>query len=85
MTENKKSTASAWSDPDGAPDLSTPEWRRKLAHAPVKRGRPKLAKPKVSTTIRLDADVLSAFRRKGPRWQSKINAALREWLSKKTG
>jgi uncharacterized protein (DUF4415 family) len=85
MTGNKKSTASAWSDPDDAPDLSTPDWRRKLDKAPVKRGRPKLAKPKISTTIRLDADVLSAFREKGPRWQSRINTALREWLDKKTG
>ena len=46
-----------------------------------KRGRP-LGSNKVSTTIRFDADVLNAFRSRGPGWQSRINAALREWLEK---
>jgi uncharacterized protein (DUF4415 family) len=77
---NKRSTAHVWRDPDDAPDLSSPKWKKKIAAAPVKRGRPKLASTKVSTTIRLDADVLASFRKKGPRWQSRINNALRDWL-----
>jgi uncharacterized protein (DUF4415 family) len=48
-----------------------------MAAAPVRRGRPPTAAPKISTTIRLDADVLAAFKSKGPGWQSRINAALR--------
>jgi uncharacterized protein (DUF4415 family) len=48
--------------PDDAPDLSTPEWAAKLAVTPVRRGRPQAAKRKVSTTIRLDADIVAAFR-----------------------
>ncbi len=68
-------------DPDDAPDLSLPEWAEKLAKAPVRRGRPVKAVPKVSTTIRLDADVMNAFRAGGEGWQSRINAALREWLN----
>jgi len=32
----------------------------------------------VPTTIRLDADVMAAFRRTGAGWQTRINAVLRE-------
>jgi uncharacterized protein (DUF4415 family) len=41
------------------------------------RGRPKIAAPKVSTTLRLDPDVVTYFRSTGPGWQSRINEALR--------
>ena len=82
MAMSKKSLTGSWVDPDDAPDLSAPEWRKKLAAAPVKRGRPKLAAAKVSTTIRLDADIVARFRENGPRWQSRINAVLRAWLSR---
>ena len=80
MTANKKSTASAWSDPDDAPDLSTPGWQAKFAKAPVKRGRPKAAAAKISTTIRLDQEVLAALRQTGPGWQTRANSILRERL-----
>lgn len=43
------------------------------------RGRP-TGSVKESTTIRIDRDVLDAFRAEGPGWQSRMNAALREWL-----
>jgi len=82
MSPNKNSTAAAWADPDDAPDLSTPEWAAKLAAAPVRRGRPRAAARKVSTTIRLDADVLAAFRNQGEGWQTRVNAALRDWLER---
>jgi len=85
MKESRKSTAHGWSDRDEAPDLSSAEWRKKFAKVPVKRGRPKSQVTKVSTTIRLDADVVARFRAKGPLWQSRINAVLREWLAGKTG
>ncbi len=80
MTGNKRSMDQDWRD-DDAPDLSTPTWRKKLEAAPVSRGRPRVETPKVSTTIRLDADILDKFRADGPGWQSRINAALREWLA----
>lgn len=70
-------------DPDDAPDLNTPEWQEKFAAAKVQRGRPKADSRKVSTTIRLDADVVAAFRAGGEGWQSRINAALKEWLERK--
>jgi uncharacterized protein (DUF4415 family) len=46
-----------------------------------KRGRPLSAKPKEHVNIRLDADVLSAFKRTGSGWQTRLNNALRDWLS----
>lgn len=63
---------------DDLPDFDTAYWAERIDAAPVKRGRPKAEAPKVSTTIRLDPDVLEAFRAEGPGWQSRINAALRD-------
>ena len=83
MTESKKSTKEEWQDPDDAPDLSTPEWIERFKSVPVRRGRPLIDTPKTSTTIRLDADIIERFRRDGPGWQSRINAALREWLNQR--
>jgi uncharacterized protein (DUF4415 family) len=40
------------------------------------RGRPKLERPKVQVTLRLDADVLESFRSEGQGWQSRINDVL---------
>ena len=48
----------AFDPDDDAPDLSTPYWVEQFAKATVQRGRPKSAAPKVSTTLRLDPDVL---------------------------
>ena len=46
-----------------------------------KLGRPPLATPKQHLNIRLDADVVGAFRRTGNGWQTRLNNALREWLN----
>jgi uncharacterized protein (DUF4415 family) len=45
-----------------------------------KVGRPKLESPKIFTGIRLDADVLAAFKKTGKGWQSRMNDALKDWL-----
>jgi uncharacterized protein (DUF4415 family) len=50
-----------------------------LAEMRKLRGRPP-GSTKESTTIRIDHDVLDAFRAGGPGWQSRMNAALRDWL-----
>lgn len=68
----------AFDPDDDIPDLSTPYWQEQFAKATVQRGRPKSAAPKVSTTLRLDPDVLDRFRATGPGWQSRINEALRK-------
>ncbi|WP_155774098.1 BrnA antitoxin family protein [Rhodovulum sp. MB263] len=63
---------------DDLPDLSTPEWRAKFAKAKPQRGRPKAARTKVSTTIRLSPEVLEHFKAGGPGWQTRIDEALRK-------
>ncbi len=79
MNESKPITAQDLDDfDDDIPDMTTPYWATKIAAAPLLPGRPKLASPKISTTIRLDADVLAAFKAQGSGWQSRINAALRK-------
>jgi len=45
-----------------------------------KGGRPRKETPKVSTTVRFDAEVLAAFKASGRGWQSRMNDALKEWL-----
>ena len=46
---------------------------------PARPGRPPTgAQPKRQVTLRLDPDVIEAFRASGPGWQSRINAALRK-------
>ena len=46
-----------------------------------KRGRPFSTNPKEHVNIRLDADILSTFKRTGSGWQTRLNGALRDWLS----
>lgn len=45
-----------------------------------RRGRPPVANPKEHLNIRLDADIVDAFRRTGRGWQTRLNDALREWF-----
>ncbi|MCH8181190.1 MAG: BrnA antitoxin family protein [Proteobacteria bacterium] len=45
-----------------------------------KRGRPPASRPKEHVNIRLDADILDAFKDRGAGWQTRINTALRDWL-----
>lgn len=79
MNANRPSTPTDWVDPDEAPDLSAPDW---VAHieqtAVITRGRPRMATPKVSQTLRLDSAVLAFFKGGGPGWQTRINEALRK-------
>ena len=46
------------------------------------RGRPKAEVTKERITIRLSPDVLAAFRASGAGWQTRIDAALKDWLKK---
>lgn len=44
----------------------------------IKRGRPPLDNPKEAVKLRLDPDILAAYRNTGPGWQTRINADLRK-------
>jgi len=47
------------------------------------RGRPKSDNPKVEIKLRVDPDVLAAYRASGPGWQTRMQAALREHMPKR--
>lgn len=57
-------------------DFARGEWH--IGGVPVKRGRPQSELAKQAVSLRLDPDVLAHYRRSGPGWQSRINAALRK-------
>jgi uncharacterized protein (DUF4415 family) len=59
--------------------LTPEEMQAGIAAYRKRRGRP-IGSEKESTTIRFDQDVLAAFRAAGPGWQTRMNAALRDWL-----
>jgi uncharacterized protein (DUF4415 family) len=82
MNASKRATRTDWVDPDDAPAL-TDEFFESAdkfdGDKLVRRGRP-TGSHKTATTIRFDDDVLEAFKATGPRWQSRLNAAVRDWL-----
>ena len=95
MTAKKKNTPSTWIDPDDAPELTDEDFSRGVwaigenvvsreeAQKAIKkalRGRPPGTGQKKSTTVRFDNDILAAFKSTGKGWQSRMNAALRDWL-----
>lgn len=76
-------------DPDN-PELTREEirsmrpYRDVMAEYERKRvGRPPKEMPKVSVTIRYDADVLERFRSTGDGWQTRMNDALRTYLDER--
>lgn len=83
---NAKPTPSrpTWTDPDEAPEISQ-AWIESAdlydGARLIRRGRP-AGSQKTATTIRLDNDVLDAFRITGKGWQTRINQALKDWLKK---
>jgi uncharacterized protein (DUF4415 family) len=44
-------------------------------------GRPPMENPKEQVSVRYDADILAAFRATGDGWQTRMNDALRTYLS----
>jgi hypothetical protein len=68
-------------DPDDAPELLSDFFRHgelRRGDKPIRRGRPPSSgKPKPTITLRLDEDVVEAYRETGDGWQTRINADLR--------
>lgn len=87
MLEKKKGSSNGsskrkpWVDPDDGPELTDEMLDRAVyrdGDKVIRRGRPPLGdRPKSSVTLRLDADLLDAYRALGAGWQSQINADLR--------
>jgi uncharacterized protein (DUF4415 family) len=90
--EDAAIVAGALSDPDTPPSTEEQLAAMRPAHEVHPelvaqhlrrgRGRPKIERPKVKHSIRIDADVLDHFRATGPGWQSRINEALRKAAGK---
>jgi uncharacterized protein (DUF4415 family) len=81
--------AAALGDPDNPPltDEQLAQFRRMEDVRPdlVRRFRgqrgPQRSKPiKQRVTLRLDPDIVAHFKKRGPGWQSRINATLRKTL-----
>lgn len=65
-------------DEDDRP-LSREEFQAGVEAYRQKRGRP-AGSDKTQIALRVDNDILSAFRATGTGWQTRMNQALREWL-----
>jgi uncharacterized protein (DUF4415 family) len=80
MTVSNANMESTWIDPDDAPEL-TDEWFEKatfrIGNQVIRRGRP-AGETKTQVSLRIDNDVLAAFRADGPGWQSRMNAVLKK-------
>lgn len=59
-----------WFGLEGLP----PELRAAIENS---RGRPRMEHPKKQVTLRLDADLLAAYKATGRGWQTRMNDALR--------
>jgi uncharacterized protein (DUF4415 family) len=80
MTENNAVTEGSWVDPDDAPELDDDWFDRaeiRIGDKIIRRGRPP-GSTKTQVSLRIDNDVLAAFRAGGPGWQSRMNAALKK-------
>lgn len=75
--EDAAITAAAVSDPDAVP-LTDAQWH--AVKPLLKRGRPLAAVTKERITIRLSPEVVQAFRASGTGWQTRLDAALKDWL-----
>lgn len=78
--EDAAITAAAQSDPDNQPLTD-----EQLARLRPLRGRPRLARPKVALTMRVDADVMDALKSSGPGWRTRVNSLLRDALALRRG
>ena len=65
-------------DDDDSPDASM---MMRAAVEKRRAGRPAGSGSKEQVAIRLDRDILEAFRASGAGWQTRMNAVLREWVN----
>ncbi len=78
MNENNNVTNTDWLDEDDAPELTDAFFQQADEYnngVLIKRG------VKNDDAVRLDADIIAAFKATGDDWQIRLNAVLREWLN----
>lgn len=76
--ENARIQAGINADPD-AYSLSDEEWEKVKPNVCI--GRPKAEVTKERITIRLSRDVVTQFRETGNGWQTRMDAALRQFIA----
>lgn len=84
MNENLPATNGGLLNEDDAPELTDAWFEQADLYRNgklVKRGRPVLSNRKIAIKLRLDPDVVAAFKVDGPGWQTRINQALRDWMA----
>ena len=79
--ENPEWTAEMFATAKPASEFFPPETYAALVAMKRPRGRPKADETKVFTAIRLDADLLKTFKATGKGWQTRVNAALRQYIT----
>ena len=84
MSVKSKGSRRTWRDRDDAPEI-TDKW---IAEADpyhgkklIRRGRPIGSGQKAQTTLRTSKDVLEFFRATGPRWQTRMDDALKRYVA----
>ncbi|NYT66504.1 BrnA antitoxin family protein [Alcaligenaceae bacterium] len=76
--EDEAINAGIRSDPD-TKELSANEFHQLK---PLKqRGRPLGSGQKTQITVRFDSDIIDAFKAAGPGWQTRMNDALKFWIT----
>jgi len=99
MNAKSQNSAQPWIDPDDAPELTDDFFEQgdwKIGERPVSLeeggGALQVAlspdpvgSPEVALTLRYEAEVVEAFKATGKGWQSRMNAALREWIKSYPG
>lgn len=83
MSGKKHAMPTGWVDPDDAPELTDEFFEQAdefVGEQLVRRGRPKAEETKQALTVRYDPDVVAAFKATGKGWQTRMNAALKDWL-----
>ncbi len=95
MSAKQTKSVPSWVDPDDAPEWTEDQLARaeyaiggkviRPARGTLTkpRGRPKVDQPKESVTVRLDAYIVDALKSTGPRWQTRMNAMLRQAMKLK--
>lgn len=83
MSAKKPVTPSTLINLDDAPELTDAWFQRADLYEGEKllrRGRPKAEVTKTPIKLRLDPDIIEAFKASGRGWQTRMNDALRDWL-----
>jgi uncharacterized protein (DUF4415 family) len=82
VEEDKRITAAAKADPDAQP--LTPAQLKAMVPMKALRGRPKSENKKLLVSVRYSPEVVEYFKSTGEGWQSRMDAVLRQYVSRQS-